>query len=73
VRVTLRRAPRYAPFALTGAIVGLLIGGAFAILGPDTTTTDFSGTTALGYLGAIGVLLGGIVGAGVAVLVDRRR
>jgi hypothetical protein len=73
VQVTIRRAPKYAPFVLTGAIIGLLIGGAFAVLGPDDTSTSFSGRTALGYLGAIGIVLGGIIGAGVAVLIERRR
>ncbi len=73
VRVRLRRAPRFGAFTLSGALLGLLVGGAVAVLGPDQTQTDFSPATAAGYLGAIGLVLGAVIGAAVAVLLDRRR
>ncbi len=72
VRVHLRRAPRYRAFVLAGAILGLVAGAVTSIVlgGGDA---PFSPTTVTGYVGAIGLLVGGLVGAAVAVLVERPR
>jgi hypothetical protein len=72
VQVRLRRAPRYRPFVATGAVLGALVGlvaGGTA----GNIPAGFSSQTVLGYFGAIGVLFGVVVGAGAAVLVERRR
>ena len=72
VRVHLRRAPRYRAFVLVGAVLGLLAGAVVAIvLGGGEA--PFSPTTVTGYVGAIGLLVGGLLGAAVAVLVERPR
>jgi hypothetical protein len=71
VRVRIRRAPRYRAFVLVGAILGLVAGAvASIVLGGDPGA--FSPTTLTGYVGAIGLLLGGLIGAAVALLVERR-
>jgi len=71
VPVRIRRAPRYRAFVLVGAILGLLAGAvASIVLGGGSDT--FSPTTLTGYVGAIGLLLGGLLGAAVAILVERR-
>jgi hypothetical protein len=72
VPVRIRRAPRYRAFVLVGAILGLLVGAVVSIVlggGPGT----FSPATLTGYLGVIGLLLGGLLGGAVAVLVERPR
>jgi hypothetical protein len=71
VPVRIRRAPRYRAFVLVGAILGLVAGaGTSIVLGGGSGA--FSPSTVTGYIGAIGLLLGGLVGAAVAVLVERR-
>jgi hypothetical protein len=72
VPVRIRRAPRYRAFVLAGAVVGLVAGAvAAAVLGGGDG--PFSPTTVSGYVGAIGLLVGGLLGAAVAVLVERPR
>jgi len=72
--VRLRRAPRFAPFTVTGAVAGVLVG---ILIATVTTTADVDGQvggkTVTGYLAMIGLLVGGVIGAGLAVLADRRR
>jgi hypothetical protein len=72
VRVTIRRAPRYRAFVLAGAILGL-VGGAVTSLVLGGGDGALSPTTVTGYVGAIGLLVGGLLGAAVAVLVERPR
>jgi hypothetical protein len=72
VPVRIRRAPRYRAFVLVGAILGLVVGAVASIVlggGPGT----FSAVTLTGYVGVIGLLLGGLLGGAVAVLVERPR
>jgi len=66
-----RRAPRYRAFALTGVVIGLVIGVVLAWSQP--ITGDYSRTTIVAYLAASLGLLGGLLGLGAAVLVERRR
>ncbi|HVN12721.1 MAG TPA: hypothetical protein VMT69_11555 [Kineosporiaceae bacterium] len=72
VRVRIRRAPRYRSFVLSGAVVGVLAGVIISMVLRDPDTR-FSPSTVTGYLAAIGLLLGGLLGAAVAVLVERPR
>jgi len=72
VPVRIRRAPRYRAFVLVGAILGLVAGAVTSIVlggGPGS----FSPLTLTGYVGVIGLLLGGLGGGAVAVLVERPR
>lgn len=71
------RRPRFLPFILTGAVLGFVIGAAVALGGwfadPDpTVASNYAPTAGAGYLGMVGALLGGLLAAVVAVLVDRR-
>jgi hypothetical protein len=70
VQVRLRRAPRYRAFVATGALLGALAGIVARLLLGDSGSV-FSSATTTGYLAAIGLLLGGLLGAAVAVLADR--
>jgi hypothetical protein len=72
VPVRIRRAPRYRAFVLVGAILGLVAGAVASIVlggGPG----NFSPASLTGYVGVIGLLLGGLLGGAVAVLVERPR
>ncbi|MFN8075767.1 MAG: hypothetical protein U0Q15_10145 [Kineosporiaceae bacterium] len=65
-----RRAPRYRPFVITGFVVGAVVGAVLALVGPELP--KYSTGTQVGYLAMFFGLLGGIVGAAVAVVVERR-
>jgi membrane associated rhomboid family serine protease len=67
----LRRAPRYRAFVLTGVLVAAGIGALAALAFP--VSGDYSLRTVVGYVAALCGLLGAMVGAGVALLVERRR
>ena len=69
--VRLRRAPRYRAFVLTGVVAGVVLAGVLSVLLPGGTSP--SGRSPEGYLVALLALLGGVVGAAVAVLVERPR
>ena len=66
-----RRAPRYGSFVVTGALVGVLLGLGLSLTRP--ATGQFSQNSVIGYVAATLGLLGALLGAGVAVLLDRRR
>ncbi len=66
-----RRSPRFSRFILTGALVGAAIALVLALSLPDPP--GYGARTIAGYLMAIGTLLGGVVGGGVAVLANRDR
>jgi hypothetical protein len=66
-----RRAPRYGSFVLTGAAVGVLLGLALSVTRP--ATGQFSQNSVIGYVAATLGLIGALLGAGIAVLLDRRR
>jgi len=74
VPVRVRRAPRFTPFIATGAVVGVLVG---ILIATATSSAEVQGQaggkTVTGYLAMIGLLLGAVIGAGLAVLADRRR
>jgi hypothetical protein len=65
-----RRAPRYGSFVVTGAVVGVVIALILSLSRP--ATGEFSQNSVIGYVAATLGLLGALLGAGVAVLLDRR-
>jgi F0F1-type ATP synthase assembly protein I len=69
-----RRAPRYGSFLVTGAILGIAIGIALSVIQSmrDSDPSQFSLNTVLGYVAATLGLVGALLGAGLAVLLDRR-
>ena len=69
-QLRLRRAPRYRPFGLTGAFIGVVAGVVLAL--SFTATSDYSMQTIAGYFAAMFGLLGLVLGLGVAVLIERR-
>jgi hypothetical protein len=70
-QVRLRRAPRYRAFVLTGVMAGVLVALVVSRLTADAP--EFSSGSILGYLAVILGLIGGVLGAGVAILVERPR
>lgn len=64
------RRPRMVPFLATGAVLGFLAGIALMVLGPES---DVSGAgQEFVILGATGALFGGLLGAIVFLLAERR-
>ena len=72
-RVTyqLRRAPKYLPFGVTGALIGVVVGVVLAL--SFQAAGDYSMRTIVGYFAAILGLVGALAGLGIAVLIERRR
>ena len=66
-----RRAPRYGSFVASGAIIGALLGLVLSLARP--ASGQFSQNSVIGYVAATLGLLGALLGAGLAVLLDRRR
>lgn len=65
-----RRAPRYIPFVASGALAGLVVAAALTAVLPPA---EGHGTGAvLGYLALVLGLVGGLAGAAIAVVLDRR-
>jgi membrane associated rhomboid family serine protease len=67
----LRRAPRYRAFVLTGALVAAGIGALATLAYP--VSGDYSLRTVVGYVAAVCGLLGALIGASLALLVERGR
>lgn len=82
LRLKVRRAPNFPRFIIAGFVVGVLLGGLIDLLGPSlwgagTSTMqqagiDYGSLSDLMFLAAVCGLLGGVAGAAVAVLLDRR-
>ena len=70
-RLRLRRAPRYRPFGVTGAVIGVVAGVILAL--SFTAASNYSMQTIAGYFAAILGLVGALIGLGIAVLIERRR
>lgn len=81
--VRLRRAPRYLPFMISGGALGLVVAAVLTALSrrladPLAATTlgvgrNYSAMQVLLYLGLALVAIGGMLGAAVALLLERRR
>jgi membrane associated rhomboid family serine protease len=67
----LRRAPRYRAFVLTGVLVAAGVGALVTLVYP--VSGDYSLRTVVGYVAAVCGLLGALIGAGVALVVERGR
>jgi hypothetical protein len=67
-----RRAPRFRAFVLTGAVIGLAVGGLAAWLAPGDAASQFTDQTVAGFLGVALALVGALAGGAAAVLADRR-
>jgi hypothetical protein len=69
------RVPNYKRFLLTGAIIGLLVGGWFGMREPGgpsyNETVQYSMGTAVLFLGALGAFLGAGAAAILAIMLDR--
>jgi hypothetical protein len=63
------RSPRYGAFLVTGALVGVFLAVVSGLLG--TGDGSMSGPRLIGYLAVIFGLLGGLLGGGVAVVIER--
>lgn len=65
------RTPSFKVFLIAGAVVGFVVGAIFAIRGPEAG--NYSSSTAVGYLGVLGAVIGLALGGGIALLVDALR
>jgi predicted phage tail protein len=71
VRVHRRSAPRYRVFIGLGVVVGAL--AAVVVTSAFARGGEFTTGSVLGYTAVLLALVGGLLGGGVAVLLDRRR
>ena len=70
-RVRLRRAPRYRAFVFTGVLAGLVIALVLSAVTADSVQP--TNRSVLVYLVLILALVGGVIGGGLALLVERPR
>ncbi len=68
-QVRIRRAPRYRAFTLSGIVLGMIAG---AVLAGTRPPSGVSTSATMVYLVLGLALIGGLVGAGVALLLERR-
>lgn len=68
--VNIRRAPKFSAFVIVGALLGFLVALVLTSLFPADPAVGFGAS--LGLFSLFGIALGGIVGAAIAVAVDRR-
>lgn len=67
--MTIRRAPRFFPFLITGVVFGILVALAVFFLGSDAQGKDWASVLAL--ISVIGAALGGLVAVAVALVIER--
>lgn len=70
-RYSLRRAPRYRAFVLTGAAIGVAAAAILTVVFPDSG--QFSARALFGYVAVVLALLCGLAGALAAIFVERPR
>ena len=68
-QLRVRRSPKYGAFITTGALLGLLLAVVAGGTGPVDPQTGRA--KLIGYLGMALVLIGGLLGAGIAVALER--
>jgi hypothetical protein len=68
---SLRRAPRYRAFVITGVAVGVLIAAVLTVMFPDNG--QFSARAIFGYVAVVLALIFGLAGALVAIFLERPR
>ena len=67
--VTIRRAPKFFSFLVTGAILGLLVGLIWFAVAGNSSSADWASVLAL--ISVIGLALGALLGVAVALVVER--
>ncbi len=67
--VRIRRAPRFSAFIVVGALVGLIVTLILTSLFPADPAVGFAAT--FGYFALFGVPIGAVIGAFIAILLDR--
>ena len=65
-----RRTPNFTRFIATGAVLGFVVGAVASLFGDQAP--GLSENSALFYIGAFGMLIGAVLAAVIAVLLDRR-
>lgn len=71
-----RSNPKPVPFIATGAVIGFILFGVIAQVGPDRNEgydITYDPGAALGYMSVLGLLLGALVGAVVVALLTYRK
>lgn len=68
--VTIRRAPKFSVFVVVGALIGFLATLVLTALFP--TDPDVGFAASLGYFSLYGVSFGVVIGAALALVLDRR-
>lgn len=74
IDVSVRRSPRYSAFIIVGIVLGMTVGLVLSLLPVDTSalTTQVTQGSAVWMLMVVVGIIGGFLGAIVALLVDRR-
>lgn len=74
IDVSVRRSPRYSAFIIVGVVLGMTVGLVLSLLPVDTSalTTQVTQGSAVWMLMVVVGIIGGFLGAIVALLVDRR-
>jgi hypothetical protein len=67
--VTIRRAPKFFSFLVTGAVLGLLVGLIWFVVAGNSASADWSSVLAL--VSVIGAALGALLGVAFALVVER--
>jgi ATP/ADP translocase len=67
--VAIRRAPKFFPFLVTGAGIGLLVAGIWFATSGDPTSKD--GASVLALVAVMGIGLGALIGVAAALVVER--
>lgn len=68
-----RRVPRYRAWVLTGALTGLVVGLLLVLLWPSSGGTGLGVAPVAVFVALVGVVVAALLGALVAVLVERAR
>lgn len=68
-----RRVPRYRAWVVTGGLVGLVAGVLLVLLWPSSEGTDLGVAPVAVFVALVGVVVVALLGAVVAVLVERAR
>jgi hypothetical protein len=72
-RAVVRRVPRYRTWVLTGVLLGVVVAVLVVLLGPEGPGGGLGRGPVVVFLALLGVLVCGLLGALLAVLVERAR
>lgn len=68
--IKVRRAPKFVPFMIAGALVGVVVAGIFTMLSPGVE--QFEPSSIFGFFTVLLMVPGAGLGAIVALVIDRR-